>query len=214
MNQPFSSTYHDGLITLHRDNLNEIFISSNCKCCTNIRCCSTFRFIGYFVTFLSGLFILLLTLPVTGVYDDNPSIFFLVYCLSKILLYVSLLFLASPWKQLFLICRPVRFSTVAFSIVGIIGVWATLLSLNSSLLVLILSIAVQAVSSIFYSLSYLSFTHNVLFDCFKRPSLNRTFKRKRKDDSTSEIKSANDSNEVEQIAIELTNNTTNENSGN
>ncbi|GAB1222579.1 hypothetical protein ENUP19_0118G0014 [Entamoeba nuttalli] len=105
------------------------------------------RFIFFIISFLIGLTALLLTLPLTGLYVEYPVILGIVYIISKLLLYSSLLFIASPWKQLILICRPVRFSTLAFCIIGVHYVLH------------------------YYCLSYLSFTHNILFDCIKRPKI-------------------------------------------
>ncbi|EKE40926.1 hypothetical protein ENUP19_0201G0004 [Entamoeba nuttalli] len=161
----------EGIITFHRDTMNELFISEDkyLLCCIKLH--PMIRFIFFIISFLIGLTALLLTLPLTGLYVEYPVILGIVYIISKLLLYSSLLFIASPWKQLILICRPVRFSTLAFCIIGVVGIWLSIFHIINSLLILILSILLQALCFTLYCLSYLSFTHNILFDCIKRPKI-------------------------------------------
>ena len=162
----------DGLITLHRDNLNELFIIKYGRLCLCIPLLPQVRFSLFIFCNLVGLFLLLVTSPLTGLYRDNALPFLAVYFVAKILLYCSLLFIANPWKQIILICRPVRFCSTAFYCVGMVGVYCTIFELNTSIVLLLCSVLVQAVSFSFYSLSYLSFTHNVLFDCIKSNKFN------------------------------------------
>ena len=161
----------DGTITFHRDNLDNMFTTQYDKflCCIPFH--KTVRFTLFVVFFLSGLSVFTMLFPVSGLLKDTPSYVGVVYVVAKVLLYTSQVFLASPLKQMLLVCRPVRFSTVAFTVIGIVGVWLTLVGMTDSIALFILSLIIQSVSISFYTLSYLSFTRNVLFDCIKRPHI-------------------------------------------
>ncbi|ELP91042.1 hypothetical protein EIN_267680 [Entamoeba invadens IP1] len=190
----------DGIITLHRNTLGDIFITKYQKVFICFPLSPAVRFVGFVFSFLVGLFLLFITLPLTGIYSTKPIILMCFYIISKTCLYIALFFLASPWRQCILICRPVRFSTTAFHVIGMVGVWLTIFSVSDSVLVLILSLLLQIVMITFYCLSYLSFTHNVLFDCIKRPHI-PLLKHSKKD--TEEEFKTTDPSDADQIHIEI-----------
>ena len=174
MHPPYANR---GVLTLHRDNLNDIFIARGVGCGC-LRLPDSLRFAAFVVAALSGFFLLAMTLPLTGRVHDLPVVFAAVYFAAKLLLYAAIATLASPVKQLLHSCRPVRFCAIAFAVLGTAGVWLTFFAVSASVVLLLISLLLQMASFAFYILSYLSFTHNILFECIKRPAFGRTVRQR------------------------------------
>lgn len=171
MNETQRNEKQKTIISLHRDQMGEIFMTDYHRLCFCIPLNTFARFLLFTITLFIGFSLLLLTLPLTGVYASQSWIIGVVYFISKTFIYLATGFVAMPTKQMFLICRPIRFSSIAFYSVGVLGTWITLFGLIRSKFLFIFCVLIQSFSWILYISSYLSFTSNILFDCIKRPSI-------------------------------------------
>ena len=114
------------------------------------------RIIVFNVFFITGITLLIVTIPLTGIYENYEWLIFFIYILGKIFIMASFLFLGPLFKQLMSICRPIRFCSISFHFIAVSIIWLMFLFHYFNISVFICSVVIELLSIIVYCDSYLN----------------------------------------------------------